>query len=67
MPKVFLWNGYRFHFFSNEGSPTEPVHIHVQKDEHRAKFWLDPYISIAYNYGYSSKELTRFHQIITEN
>ena len=23
MPKVFAWNGYRFHFFSEEGDPRE--------------------------------------------
>lgn len=32
MPLVFRWKGYRFHFFSNEGDPREPVHIHVTKD-----------------------------------
>jgi hypothetical protein len=31
MPLVFRWNGYRFHFFSNEGDPPEPVHIHVSR------------------------------------
>jgi hypothetical protein len=46
MPKVFSWRGCRFHFFSNEGSPLEPCHIHVQKDSKRAKFWLDPVISL---------------------
>ncbi len=67
MPKVFSWRGYRFHFFSNEGAPLKPCHIHVQKGNYRAKFWLDPYISLEYNYGYTSKELSRFHKIIEEN
>ena len=67
MPKVFSWRGYRFHFFSNEGDPLKPCHIHVQKGNNRAKFWLDPYISLEYNYGYTSKELNRFHKIIEEN
>lgn len=31
MPKVFEWRGYRFHFFSYEGTPREPVHIHIAK------------------------------------
>ena len=66
MPKIFSWHGYRFHFFSNEGNPLEPCHVHIQKDEYRAKFWLDPYISLEYNYGYSSKELNIFHEIIKE-
>ena len=67
MPKVFSWRGYRFHFFSNEGDPLENCHIHVQKDNKRAKFWIDPYISLAYNYGYSSVELNKFHKLIEEN
>lgn len=42
MPKVFEWNGYRFHFFANEGDPREPSHIHVSRDGSDAKFWLVP-------------------------
>ena len=45
----------------------EPCHIHVQKEANRAKFWLDPYIALEYNYGFSSHELTKFHRIIEEN
>ena len=40
MPKVFEWNGYRFHFFADEGDPREPMHIHVRKGRDNAKFWL---------------------------
>ena len=32
MPVVFRHNGYRFFFYSNEGDPLEPVHIHIFKD-----------------------------------
>ena len=39
MPTVLRWNGYRFYFFSNEGS--EPPHIHVDKAGHTAKYWLN--------------------------
>ena len=67
MPKVFSWRGYRFHFFSNEGDPLEPCHIHVQKDKNRAKFWIEPYIYLDYNYGFTSQELNRFRKVIEEN
>ncbi|MGF6267191.1 hypothetical protein OKW49_008185 [Paraburkholderia youngii] len=30
MPVVFRYNGIRFFFYSNEGDPREPVHIHAQ-------------------------------------
>lgn len=42
MPKAFDWNGFRFHFFSNEGDPREPPHIHVTKDRDTAKFGCGP-------------------------
>ncbi|MCP4109321.1 MAG: DUF4160 domain-containing protein [Desulfobacteraceae bacterium] len=32
--------GYRFFFYSNEGNPLEPLHIHVRKGEAVAKFWI---------------------------
>jgi hypothetical protein len=42
MPTVFREQGFRFFFCSNEGSPREQVHIHVDKDDMEAKFWLEP-------------------------
>jgi hypothetical protein len=41
MPTVFHERGFRFFFYSDEGSPLEPVHIHVVRDEAEAKFWLE--------------------------
>ena len=38
MPTVFYFKGYRFYFFSKEND--EPVHIHIEKAEGSAKFWL---------------------------
>lgn len=47
MPVVFRFNGIRFHFFSNEGDPREPLHIHAQRAECLAKIWLHPGIAVA--------------------
>ena len=38
MPVVFRHKGFRFFFFSNEGNPREPIHIHAMKDGIDAKF-----------------------------
>lgn len=38
MPVVFCSNGYRFFFFSNEGSPREPLHVHVRRGGDIARF-----------------------------
>lgn len=67
MPKVFHWNGYRFHFFSNEGNPREPVHVHVtSRDGATAKFWIEPAIAVAYNRGFPAKVLSQLLRVIEE-
>jgi len=64
MPTVFRINGYRFFFFSNEG--FEPIHIHVEKGEKYAKYWLKP-ISLAKSEHMNSGELSKVFEIIKEN
>lgn len=64
MPKVFEWNGYRFHFFANEGDPREPVHVHVAKTDQDAKFWLYPEVELAYNHGYDARTIKRLRDIV---
>jgi hypothetical protein len=44
MPTALRLRGFRFFFFSREG--TEPPHIHIERDESYAKFWLHP-VSLA--------------------
>lgn len=63
MPTVFRVGGYRFFFYSNEGS--EPPHIHIQKAEKYAKFWLQP-IQLADSVDFTSKELRQIQEIIRE-
>ncbi len=42
MPKVMKLFGYGVYFWSNEGVPLEPIHIHVSKDLHKnaTKIWI---------------------------
>ena len=61
MPTVLRVKGYRFFFFSLEG--TEPPHIHVEHAERVAKFWLNP-IVLARSHGFRSNELTELRKII---
>jgi len=53
--------------FSNEGYPLEAIHIHIRKGPNIAKFWIEPVISLASNYGFVSKELSAFKVEIEEN
>jgi hypothetical protein len=59
MPTLWVEDGFRFFFYSNEGSPREPVHVHVEKGEAQAKFWLRPEVRVAYNDGYDARTLRR--------
>lgn len=67
MPKVFEIEGYRGFFFSNEGSPREPVHIHVKKGSGEAKFWLTPRVDLAESWSLKVSELTRAQEIVVEH
>jgi len=39
MPTVPWIGPYRIFFYSSD--QTEPPHVHVERDENRARFWLD--------------------------
>lgn len=66
MPIVFRQDGFRFHFFANEGDPREPVHIHVSQAGAKAKFWLYPEVELAYNRGYNARTIKRLEEIVSE-
>jgi hypothetical protein len=67
MPVVFHHRGFKFFFYSNEGTPREPVHIHVEKDNVEAKFWLEPELRLAYNDGYNARTLRELLEIVELN
>ncbi|MCR4822422.1 MAG: DUF4160 domain-containing protein [Treponema sp.] len=64
MPTVLNEKGFRFFFFSNEGNPLEPCHIHVRKNGALAKFWIDEKCSLAQNIGFTARELNEISDII---
>jgi hypothetical protein len=67
MPVVFRYQGFRFFFYSNEGNPREPVHIHVERAEIEAKFWLLPSVHVSYNDGYSARTLRELLKLVEAN
>ena len=68
MPKVFEVEGYRGFFFSNEGSPQEPVHVHIRKGEGgEAKFWVTPTVTLAESYRMKVSELSRAQELVVEH
>ncbi|MGP0061384.1 MAG: DUF4160 domain-containing protein [Beijerinckiaceae bacterium] len=67
MPVVFRHKGFRFLFYSNEGDPREPMHIHAVKDGIAAKFWLLPQITVAYNDGFNARIVRELVETIEDH
>jgi Domain of unknown function (DUF4160) len=64
MPTILRITGFRFFFYSDEGS--EPPHIHVERNDEVAKFWLEP-VELASSSGFSAKEINQLRKLVTEN
>ena len=64
MPTVRVVGPYRFYFYSHE--PNEPPHIHVDRDDFSAKFWIDE-ISLAKNFGFSQKEINVLQSLVIKH
>ena len=61
MPTVHRSGPYRFFFYA--GDRDEPPHVHVERDNNKAKFWLEP-IDLAANYGFNTRELSEIRKIV---
>jgi hypothetical protein len=64
MPTVLRIGPYRFYFYSHE--PNEPPHIHVDRDDLSAKFWVDP-VGLARNFGFRPRELADLEHMVQDN
>lgn len=64
MPTVLSAGPYRFFFYA--GDRDEPPHIHVERDDKIAKFWLDP-IRLQSSGGFPRTEITRIQGLIVEH
>lgn len=61
---VFRHGPYRFYFFSRE----EPrIHVHVQTSAGEAKFWLEPQIELAENFGLKTRQLNMALKLVIEH
>lgn len=65
MPTIFKKNGFRFFFYSEEGS--EPIHVHVNYGGAVAKFWIQPEIQLSSNIGLKSQDIKKAKNLIAEN
>ena len=60
-PTVLKEKGFRFFFFSKEESRK---HVHVYCGDGEAKFWLEPSIELADNYGLNRNQLREVQSIL---
>ena len=60
-PTVLRVRGYRFYFFSREETRA---HVHVQHATGEAKFWIEPTIALAVNYGLSARQLSTIEKLV---
>ncbi len=63
-PTVLQADGYRFFFYARD--KDEPVHVHVEKADGRAKFWLVP-VAVANRQGFADHEITAITRLIVEH
>jgi len=63
-PTVFRHGPFRFYFFSRE----EPrMHVHVQGSAGEAKYWIEPDVELAVNYGFTTRQLKTVARLIEEH
>lgn len=64
MPTVLRVGPYRFFFYASDRD--EPHHVHVEREDKVAKYWLDP-IRLQSSGGFNRLELRKIRVIINEN
>jgi len=64
LPTVLRSGPYRFFFYA--GDRHEPQHVHVERDDSIAKFWLDP-IRLQSSGGFSRIEIARIEALVIDH
>jgi hypothetical protein len=64
LPTVLRKGPYRFFFYSADRD--EPAHVHVERDEASAKFWLDP-VRFEGSRGFGRAEIQRLERLAADN
>jgi hypothetical protein len=64
MPTVLRVGPYRFFFYAGDGG--EPPHVHVERDDCEAKFWLDP-VRLERSRGFRRNEINRIRDLTEEH
>ena len=63
MPTIFIFFGFRFMFYSNDHAP---IHVHILKDGHEAKYNVDP-VELVFNNGFKKHYILLIESVLEEN
>jgi hypothetical protein len=63
MPTILHVGPYRLFFYANDA--TEPIHVHVERESFKAKFWIEP-VRLAGNNGFRAAEIGRIQAIVRD-
>ena len=63
MPTVLRAGPYRFFFYA--GDKDEPAHVHIEREDRVAKFWLDS-VRIHNDGGFSANEINRLLELVEQ-
>jgi hypothetical protein len=64
MPTVLRSGPYRFFFYA--GDRDEPPHVHVERENYEAKFWVDP-VRLERSVGFAPVEINKIERLVGEN
>ena len=64
MPTVLRVGPFRFFFYAGDGG--EPPHVHVERDDCEATFWLDP-VRLERSYGFRRQEINRVRGLVEQH
>jgi hypothetical protein len=63
MPTVLTRGPYRFFFYASDRD--EPRHVHVEREDRVAKFWLQP-VRLQKSGGFSRMEIARIQRMVAD-
>jgi hypothetical protein len=64
MPTVLRSGPYRFFLYA--GGREEPPHVHVERDDSEAKYWVDP-VRLQRGTGFTASALRRVEKLVVDN
>ena len=64
MPTILRVGPFRFFFYA--GDRNEPPHVHLERDNCEAKFWLDP-LRLEHSHGFIRKDINRLLELIEQH